>query len=270
MPERRSITPSTPAKSIRCSEFRRGRGYANWRPHGSGDWLLIATQSGAGDVRISHEKVQVVSKDVILFAPGVAQDYSSDGQVGHWHLRWAHFQPRAHWSPWLMWPEVAPGVGFLKIRDSSAEMIDAALSRMLAASQLGDEHWEHFAMNALEEVLLWIFRMSSNSRLSKIDPRIQRAMNYIVSHPSEPFELGALASHCGLSLSRFSHLFRSELGKTPQQFSEEIRMESARQLLAQTNLSVSEVAAEAGYSDPFYFSRRFRRFFGSSPRSKRV
>ena len=42
-------------------------------------------------------------------------------------------------------------------------------------------------------------------------------------------------------------------------------MQHARQLLIRTSLSIAEVAADVGYSDPFYFSNRFHRYNGKSP-----
>jgi AraC family transcriptional regulator of arabinose operon len=266
----RQITASTPARPIKCSEFRKGRGYVNWRPKGSGDWLLILTQGGAGRVHLPNKNVQVVSREAVLYAPGAEQDYATDGSVGYWHLRWAHFQPRPHWLPWLIWPEIAARVGHVQIRGVAVEMVDIAFTRMLTVSQLGEDHWGHFAMNALEEALLWIFRMNADDSDSSVDSRIQRAMHYLASRLNEPFELSDVATYCGLSPSRFSHLFRDELGITPQQFSEKLKLESARQLLAQTNLSISEVAGEVGFIDPYYFSRRFRRFFGHPPMSERT
>ena len=265
----RLVTPSPTANPILCNEFRQGRGYENWRPQGSGNWLLIVTQGGAGRVDVLGKNLPLLANDAVLYGPGAEQDYSTDRETGHWHLRWAHFQPRSHWLPWLIWPEIAPRVGHLQIHGSIGGRVDAALARMLTVSQLGDPYWEHFAMNALEEALLWMFRMSTDDQLSSVDPRIQRATHYMATHLNQPFELSDVASYCGLSPSRFSHLFRAELGTTPQQFSEKLRLDSARQLLAQTNLSVSEVAAEVGYDDPFYFSRRYRRFFGNAPVSER-
>ena len=78
-----------------------------------------------------------------------------------------------------------------------------------------------------------------------------------------------IARKCGLSLSRFAHLFRDETGRTPQQFIEARRMELARNLLRYSNLSVAEVASACGYEDPFYFSSRFRGTLGKSPRAYR-
>jgi len=261
----RAITPSVGADPIICNEFRQGRGYTNWRPHGSGDWLLIVTRHGAGRVRIKDRDILLAPGDAVLFAPGASQDYSSDQKTGHWHLRWAHFRPRPHWRPWLMWPQVAPQVGKVSLGGPAEISVHTALDRMLTANRLGGPAWEDLAMNALEEVLLWTFRLTSSETLAGVDARVQRGAHYLAAHPNEPFNLDKLAAYCGLSPSRFSHLFRSELGTTPQRFSEKLRLDFALQLLLQTNLSVGDIAAEVGFADALYFSRRFRLAFGCAP-----
>jgi len=265
----RPITPHVAADPFECSEFRKGRGYTNWRPRGSGDWLLIMTMGGEGRVRTGGREASLVAGDAVLFAPGAAQDYATAEGAGRWHLRWAHFEPRPHWRPWLMWPELGPRVGRVRLSGTEQAATGAALGRMLTASRLGGAGHEELAMNALEEALLWIFRASADKGLAGVDQRVQRAAQWLATRLDEPFSLGALATHCGLSASRLSHLFREELGTTPQRFSEKLRLDFARRLLRQTNLSVGEVASEVGFEDPLYFSRRYTKAFGEAPSAGR-
>lgn len=125
-------------------------------------------------------------------------------------------------------------------------------------------------MNALEEALLWAQRAGEASVHLRRDERVRKAMDYLAARPAEPFRLGTLAKHCGLSESRLSHLFREQTGATPQAYSEELRLRLAQQLLVHSGLRVSEVAAEAGFTDAFYFAKRFRKFSKCSPSTYRA
>lgn len=265
----RPVSPKINASPVVCSEFRKGCGYTNWRPTGSGDWLLISTVGGAGRIVADGRLIRIEPGDAVLFAPGAAQDYSTETAIGHWHLRWVHFRPRPHWQNWLMWPEIAVGVGRLRLRDASAEAVAVAFSRMLAVCRVGGIGCEDLAMNALEEVLIHASAFDDNARLTGIDPRVQRAVRYLADHPHEPFSLTRLAAHCGISSSRLSHLFRAGMGATPQAFGERLRLEHARQLLSQTRLTTGEIAMEVGFTDPLYFSRRFKLVFGLAPSAAR-
>ncbi len=115
----------------------------------------------------------------------------------------------------------------------------------LATSAL--QYRETFAMNALEEVLLWCDTQNPLSEQARMDKRIADTMDYLVRHLAEPVSLNDLAAACGLSVSRLAHLFRLQVGMTPQQFLERQRLHRARQLLELTPRPISAIAAEVGY-----------------------
>ncbi len=265
------MTPARPtthhvrADPLVCSEFRMGRNYTNWRPRGSGDWLVIFTVAGAGSLGLGGRSRRLDPGDLVLYAPDAEQDYSTDPETGFWHLRWAHFVPKPHWKGWLMWPEIARGIGCLRLGDGAATSAAHALERMLVASRRGGAAATDLAMNALEETLIWAHRASADEHFGQVDARIQKAAQHLATHPSEPFNAHALARSCGLSVSRLSHLFKRALKATPQQFSERIRLEHARNLLEQTSLPINQIAQEVGFADALYFSRRFRKQTGRTP-----
>ena len=262
----RSIAPHPPVTQLFCDRFQQGTSYSNWRPRGSEDWLLIHTDSGSGLCTTRLGSLVTQEHDVVLYAPGDLQDYRTDPAVGHWDLTWVHFRPRVTWDPWLQWPRHESGLQYLPLQgDENHEPFFNALLRMWEFSRRAIPGRLDFASNALEEALLWAHIVVSRTAGGPSDERVRRAADYLSAHLSEPFDLGKLAARCGLSVSRLSHLFKSETGYTPQQFLERRRMRHACHLLRLTGLSISEVAHEVGYDDPFYFSNRFRRSIGQSP-----
>ena len=246
--------------------FKRGPDYKNWRPHGSGDWLLILTTGGAGIIRSAGAEHRLKSGEAVLFKPGSEQDYSTDPAAGKWDLAWAHFQPRAHWRAWLAWPEMARGVGLLQLKpEEVTQSMEAALLRASGLMRRRLAGSSDLAMNALEEALLWAQEARTGSPWARVDPRVRRAMDYLAEKAELPFAMVELARHCGLSESRLGHLFTHEIGTSPQRFSEGLKLERARQLLARTTANVGAVAEACGYVDAFYFARRFTRVTGMSP-----
>lgn len=262
----RPETPHRPVDSIMASEFDQGAGYTNWRPRGSGDWLLIYTAEGAGCITSGNTARRLGPGEAVLFSPGVAQDYRTDESTGRWRLLWAHFNPRPNWRAWIRWPEVTRGIGWLALAPGETRAgLEAAMLRMVAALRAPHADATEFALNALEEALLWAQRADEGHPLARLDIRVRMAMDYLAARPEAPFRLAAVARHCGLSESRLSHLFREQTGETPQAYSEELRLRLAQQLLVHSSLRVNEVAAETGFADPFYFAKRFRRFARCSP-----
>ena len=154
--------------------FHEATGYATWRSHGTDDWLLIATLGGQGRFGFENGEFLATPGDLILYRPRVCHDYAVAPEPGHWELLWTHFHPRPDWAPWLLWPELASGIMCLQPEDAGA--LDKIIRRLEDANALAtgllpaaQRHRETFAMNALEEVLLWCDTQNPLSESSQLD-----------------------------------------------------------------------------------------------------
>jgi AraC family transcriptional regulator of arabinose operon len=123
---------------------------------------------------------------------------------------------------------------------------------------------ELFAMNAIEEVLLWCRTLCDDPASRDSDPRFEAAQRYIRQHLAGYITLPILAAHCRLSVSRLSQLFREHAGTTAIRYIEDLRIARARLLLARTSQTVGRIAEEVGFDNPFYFTLRFNRATGLS------
>ena len=94
--------------------------------------------------------------------------------------------------------------------------------------------------------------------------------NYIYHHYGEK-EIGPekLAALVYLSPGYLSAVFKEETGVTLNRFIREVRMNKAKELLENTNMKITQIAKEVGFSNSSYFCRSFREFFGDSPESCR-
>jgi AraC-like DNA-binding protein len=100
-------------------------------------------------------------------------------------------------------------------------------------------------------------------------PRLEQTLALIHEHFSEALSLAALARHAGMSISRFSCVFREALGTSPLDYVAATRMREARRLLRAPGQSIAEVAYAVGFQDSNYFSRSFKQHHGKSPREFR-
>ncbi len=99
--------------------------------------------------------------------------------------------------------------------------------------------------------------------------RLERTLNMIHERYGEALSLAVLAKHAGMSISRFSCVFRETLGTSPLDYVAATRMREARRRLRSPGQSISEVAYAVGFQDSNYFSRAFRQHHGMSPREFR-
>lgn len=84
-----------------------------------------------------------------------------------------------------------------------------------------------------------------------------------------PISRSELARRAGLSPSHLAAAFKRAYGMAPLAYLQELRLTEARRLLQSGDASVAVIAAQVGFTDPFWFSRVFRRRWGASPRAMR-
>lgn len=103
-----------------------------------------------------------------------------------------------------------------------------------------------------------------------LTPRALRCVReYIDGHLAENIRLEVLAEVAGLSRCHFARAFKQSVGVAPHGYVMQRRLERAERLLAETELSLSQVALDSGFADQSHFSSCFRKHFGTSPRSFR-
>jgi AraC-like DNA-binding protein len=99
-----------------------------------------------------------------------------------------------------------------------------------------------------------------------VKPNLQsKVEKHIRSRIAEMLTVADLARHAGLGLSTFAHTYRKLSGETPYQTIVRLKMEAAKRLLVNENLSVKATAYRLGFSSEFQFSRCFKRMEGRSP-----
>ena len=97
------------------------------------------------------------------------------------------------------------------------------------------------------------------------DPRINKALQLIHSHPEKAWTLEALAAEVAMSRAVFADHFVYTVGCPPISYLTSWRMRNALNLLKETNLSAQIIAEKVGYQSNTSFSRAFQRHFGLSP-----
>lgn len=95
--------------------------------------------------------------------------------------------------------------------------------------------------------------------------KLRRITTWIAEHLAQAFSLAVLAEQAGMSEYHFNRLFKRAVGIAPSQYHIKLRINEARRLLRETDMTVIAIANEVGYSNPSHFSRIFRKDTGFSP-----
>ncbi len=154
-----------------------------------------------------------------------------------------------------------------------------ALIANLTTELLTEKAGKEIVMSALvEQVLVQILRHYSNirrsdelelSRVGLIDRRIRRSVELMHTQITQDLSLKHLAAASYLSPFHFSRLFKKLTGATPHNYLAAIRATRAQLLLAETDLSITEIGTRVGYQSSSHFTKAFRAATGATPREFR-
>lgn len=115
-----------------------------------------------------------------------------------------------------------------------------------------------------------VLELKESKSTSMIDDIISNIKRYIKDHLSEDLSLTRLSEYTTLSNSYLSHLFKETTGISLVDYITNKRMQRAKELLETTNLNISEIAEASGYYTAHYFSKKFKQYYGISPRQYRI
>lgn len=100
--------------------------------------------------------------------------------------------------------------------------------------------------------------------------KLQRVLAFVGENYAEDIKLSELAEVAGMSNFHFAREFKKSTGTTPHQYLIKFRIDRAKALLADTNLTLVEVGLGSGFSHQSHFTRLFRKSTGLTPQSYRL
>ncbi len=178
---------------------------------------------------------------------------------------------RAHAAGYSVHFDLAPKTGFQPIGPTS--VIQPGLdSDLLALFEELDATWLEKEDDAapLRAEGLFLLVLSRLQRLAtrgigQGDRRVETIKRHLLEHMAAPVDSETIARRVGLSPVYMGLLFKREVGLSLRNYANRLRVRRAMDMLRAGTFSVSEVAAQCGFEDLYYFSRVFKRWTGVPP-----
>ncbi|MHA6692776.1 GlxA family transcriptional regulator [Devosia sp. A449] len=142
----------------------------------------------------------------------------------------------------------------------------------LALALVSEDHGEALALACAKRLVVVAQRQGGQSQFSPLlvpqrdsESPIGKVQAYVVNHLAEPFSVERLARIAGTSERTVARLFVKELGQTPHDFVEGVRIDQARNMLEATERPIKAIAFDCGFDNPQQMRAAFQRRLGLSP-----
>jgi len=141
---------------------------------------------------------------------------------------------------------------------------------------VADDHGEDLA-NAIADILIYSSirtdqdtqRLSIPTRIGVRHPKLSRVIQFMEQNIEEPISPAILARDVGMSTRQLERLFRRYLSRSPKRYYMELRLQKARNLLMQTDMTIINVALACGFASPSHFSKCYRSHYDTTPYRER-
>lgn len=239
--------------------YPHAEGHLMRRPHGTSSTIVIFCVTGAGWVRVGGKLHHLSGHQAAVILPNTPHEYGARKE-----------QPWSIWFAHLAGSDVSELVGNLDVTTrgpltsiGTIEHVVALLDEIVTTLERDQSPARLLGTSGAAWKLMT--ELGVDQLLPELGGPLERAMAYLRDRLDGSITVSELAALVGVSPSHLGTLFRRATGGGVLAYHTALRMARARQLLDVTDASVQEVGRDVGFSDPFYFSRHFRRHHGMSP-----
>lgn len=218
--------------------------------------ILILVTEGEYSVFLKEKQKKTVLKkgDIMLIPAEIEFDREILSPLSCYHLS---FYPQADHPFYL-----SASLGKLKLPN---EQTEAILGMLESAFVLPDNR--ELMTHIIEHIFAenYLFGKKDKVRLKPFSEEVENAIRYMRKNFDKKIDMDELAAEVFLSHSGLIWKFKQELSTTPSNYLSILRLRYAKQLLLNYPYSITEISEMCGYSNPYYFTNAFHRYFGMSP-----
>ena len=248
--------------------YPKAKDHYTYRKKGLSENFLFYCVDGHGRYQIGDQHYEVGPNEFFILPQNIEHSYGSDPDHP-WSIYWIHFGGESL-------PGLNKAQAFQKhfkpfyIKDNGD--ITSLFVKIYKTLELGYSIDNLLFANMSLSYFLTLFVYNSRHYAATTDVKIDcvdSAILFMKENINENISLNNLSSQYNYSVSRFSNLFKQKTGYAPIDYFLQLKMQKACQNLDFTERSIKDIAFSMGFDDPYYFSKRFRKIIGMSPKQYR-
>lgn len=232
--------------------------YSDVKSHSHKCYELHFITEGKGFFRIKDEMVEIKSGEAIIILPNEKHNLivSSSGNFLVQYILQFNPIPSSEFDIFLKNEFCPKRIFSLSI---PIYRFEENVWRFDSGNQIMQEASRYSFVSMMYDIYL-----TANIPVSSITP-VDKALLIMHQSINKHLDLETLSSMLGLDKAYFSRIFKQATHDSPMKYFNRLKMESAKDMLSSTNLSVLEIANRLAFSDEMYFSRAFKKHSAISP-----
>lgn len=288
-------------ESLRIANRAAGKQICSWTLMGEGGERAVCSNGTA--FALDSDLIETQRDDTILVCGGVDVVQASTRKILNWIRREARRGVRIgglctaahtlalaglldgkratiHWENQDSFAEEFPEVLLTKsvfTADGNRMTTAGGTSSIdLMLKLIADEHGEELASTVADQLIYSAIRtdqdtqrLSVPTRIGVRHPKLSTVIQIMEQNIEEPISPSVLAKDVVMSTRQLERLFRRYLNRSPKRYYMELRLQKARNLLMQTDMSVINVALACGFASPSHFSKCYRAHYETTPYRER-
>ena len=211
---------------------------------------LIIVLDGSFECTIDNKKFVATKNDIIVFNSKVNFVRKVISPITCIYLQFDRF------------PKTLPN-GIMNVYDLVRKQ--GTINYLKKAIKTGNTN----IINHFVDELFIMYNWGVNERGDRLDPIVKQCIEHFYSNYDKPVKLGQLSKKFNISKQWLISKFKTTVNKTPIEYLNDLRLQHAKELLINTELSCNQIATKCGYDNTYYFSNLFKKSMGVSPTAYR-
>lgn len=253
-------------EAVKLLQFQMPKGTRCVPLHWHDRFEMLFIDEGVMTARVAGEEIVAQAGDVVIVNPACTHEAIATEDLSYrvlmFELLTQFAQDKTAYR--LLRPFVNRAATFLPLVHD--EQLNEIADRIFLVSQERKNGFPLVQISLVYELLAILYGKYQDNRYVRpvVEGRLRQVIEYIADHYCEDISSSSISEQFGYDESYFCRLFKSVVGVRPMEYIRILRLEKARRIMANEKISISKVAIECGFSDVNYFSRCFRRHYGTT------
>jgi len=229
------------------------------RKNGCAEMVVMFCVNGKGDYGIKSDTHQVLPGQFFILPPDISHEYRADLE-DPWSIYWLKIGGIniSKFSAQASLKKCRKPIYVKDLREVCS-LLDDLIDTLTDGYSDDRIMYANFTLQRILALMIYDIHVKKVVRVS------DKAISLMKKDVAGKFKLADLASKHAYSASQFSNIFKMETGFAPIEFSINLKIQYACELLQTTNMKIYQIAVMTGYQDPYHFSKIFKSIMAVSP-----